>query len=308
TRLTVGQTTTLTATAYHKPSGDVVEIVGTDGLKQSGPSSPFSTTDVHLTPQTVHFTAYILSPSGKKVATSNTVAVKWMAPLSVTLTAHPTDLPIGQATTLTATASQSVSGTGEAINIVDQSSGLVIASCLSGTTCVTTMAESDPTTQTYQADIGPYQATTSAAGVKALSHTQHVTWYGPVVTLQATPRQLLIGKTATVTAQAQQMTATETIHLVGTDGVSQTGSPGDPTLSVTDLHQTPQTVTFTATVLNSTGQVVASSNAAQVTWYRIFKGANPVTSCVPYKPGYAYVKGVVTYDPRACPVPTPVDF
>ncbi len=37
-------------------------------------------------------------------------------------------------------------------------------------------------------------------------------------------------------------------------------------------------------------------------------GATDPTGCVPYDPGYEYVQGLPTYNPVACPVPTPVNF
>ncbi|MCL6599569.1 MAG: hypothetical protein K6T81_12630 [Alicyclobacillus macrosporangiidus] len=126
TLLPVGQATTLTVSGQNVPSGDYLVIYNQSTGQEVGYSlyTPYSVQVSEPTPQTDTFVAYISSNSDKSGAliSSNTVSVDWY---SVTLTANPTELPINNTSTLTATAANLPSG--YVIDIVDQTTGQTIA-------------------------------------------------------------------------------------------------------------------------------------------------------------------------------------
>ena len=314
--LTVGQTTTVLETASEDVSGtgDAINIfsVSPSGAFSAIRSCSSGSTCTALVsssqPETLTFEAGIgqaWSSSGM-VAHSGQHAVTWNAPPTVGLTASPSPLFTGQATTLTATASQTVTGTGESLNLIDVTTGTVVTSCGSGSTCTGHVTETQATTQTFQADFGPYQAAPTASGVVATSGQHAVTWYQPAVSLAASPTSLTVGQKTTLTATATHVPPGDSVQIVGTDGLSQSSNPNATVDTTTDTRSSPTTVTYTAYIVNSAGQHVATSNTEAVTW----KAAPVVdTGCVPYRPGYEYNKhGQPTYNPEACPVPTPVNF
>ena len=94
----------------------------------------------------------------------------------VTFNATKTTPVVGQSTTLTATSNFSLSHTDYAVNIEDTTTGKVIKTCTSGTTCSVSPLHNTPQTLTYQADIGPSGATIKHSGVIAQSSSASVSW------------------------------------------------------------------------------------------------------------------------------------
>ena len=320
TTLEVGQSTTLTATASQPFSNaelaGIVPLSGGLALNTTGgseyPPANAGTSfvwDVSSNQpgsETFQLRWRETTADGGALLESNDVTITWTAAPTVTLSASPTSLLTGQATTLTATASENLGQTPWYLNIVDLTTGQVVDSCGNGTTCVTTFTENQATTQQFQADIGPRQAAPSAAGTQATSNIVPVTWTSPPsVTLSANPTSLRTGHATTLTATASNMPSGDAVEIVGTDGLQQTGSPGSTGETTHDTRNTPTTVTYTAYIVNNSGQHVATSNTQQVTWTAPPAAA---TECVPYRPGYELLNGIARYNPLACPVPTPVNF
>lgn len=201
------------------------------------------------------------------------ITVEPAAPPTITLTANPTSLPAGQSTTLTATASENVGSTGDDINIVDATTGRVIDSCGNGRTCTTMFSKSYATSRTFKADIGPYGAIPAGGQTVAISNSQIVTWtsspppnHNPTVSLSANPTSLPVGQTTTITATAQNLPNGDSVAIIGSDGLTHTGSTGLSTTSDTDIQYRPMTVTYTAYVNNPSGTPIATSNGVSVTW------------------------------------------
>ena len=294
TQLGVGQATTLQATGSQMASGDTLHITGSDGLSVTGSAgaATVSTTDTHHTPQTVSYTATVRNSAGQTLATSHTVSVVWVG---VTIAAQPTQLDVNQRTTLTATAQNMP--TNDTV-IITGSDGLSDSGSTGSSTASTTDIQSTPQTVTYTAKV-----VNSSGSTVTTSKTVSVTWIAPTITLTANPTHLTVGQTTTLQATATQAPAGDTLVITGTDGLHYRGTAGSSTATTTDIHWSPQTVTYTATLQNGAGHTIATSNTVSVTWV----AAGP-TGCVPYDPGYEYVPGLPTYNPVACPVPTPVNF
>jgi hypothetical protein len=146
-QLPVNQSTTLTVKGENVPAGDylIVENQTTGQIVGYSQSTPYSIQQSQSTAQNDTYIAYINSsptPNGA-YATSNPVTVDWYG---VSLVANPTRLPINNTTTLTATAQNLPSG--YVLDIVDQTTGQVIATGQPGQTQVQalqtkTQAETD---------------------------------------------------------------------------------------------------------------------------------------------------------------------
>lgn len=322
TSLLVGQATTLTATANQDvgPTPYYINIVDTTTgrvIDSCGSGTTCTTTVTENVPTTHLFQADVggggAGISTNDQAISGAHAVTWAASLSVHLVASPSSLMVGQPTTLTATTQDNVATIGEDINIVDTTTGVVIQTCSSGTTCTAQVTEYQATTYNFQADIGPYQALPSAGGVQALSAVHAVTWNPWTVSLSARPTHLDVGHATTLTASVvPAVTGTgESLNIEDTSTGQMVGSCSTgATCQATVTESQPTTQVFEADVGPaqapvSAARVVGTSSPVTVVWVA---PAPQATGCVPYQPGYRYVNGQPTYDPKDCPVPTPVNF
>ncbi|KPV42692.1 hypothetical protein [Alicyclobacillus ferrooxydans] len=196
----------------------------------------------------------------------------------VTLTASPTSLTSGQASSLSAKGYSVPSG--DYIKIIDESGAGTLsgsntyADLKTGETSLTTTATSS-TAQTvaYEAEL-INQAT---GQVDATSSPVSVTWAtAPVESIKVTANPTLVqsGQASTVSYTTSNMQPGDTVHLVGV-GTSQ---PFETTSTLQGNSyiqvQTPSdgnsvTVYYSATIQNSSGQVVASSPSVAVTWKSI---------------------------------------
>ncbi|MCL6441879.1 MAG: hypothetical protein K6T83_00190 [Alicyclobacillus sp.] len=154
TTLPVNNTATLTATARNMPSNYYLIIYNqtTGQVVGSTMTSSLNVSQTQSTAQTDSYEALISStpsPTNAFVG-SNNVLIDWF---SVSLTASPTSLPTGQATTLTATAQNLPSG--DALYIVNKTTGQIIATGQQGaTTLQITDTKPDVETDQYYAEIG----------------------------------------------------------------------------------------------------------------------------------------------------------
>jgi hypothetical protein len=113
-------------------------------------------------------------------ATSNTVTVAWSSSWSISLAASATSAPVGAPVTLTATANQSVSGTGKYIDVFDQTTRSGVGSCSAGSSCQVSVSELGAGSHTFVAyvDSDPVFEYPPCC-VQATSNTATVTWQSP---------------------------------------------------------------------------------------------------------------------------------
>jgi len=189
---------------------------------------------------------------------------------TITLSANPTSLTVGQSTSLSAAASSNMPG-GDYIVIQNTSLGWPdLNYATSGNTTnwsdytgqtsftVTDQGPTSPNIWDYKAYIlsGPGQ-------IVAQSNPVSVTWDGaaanPTVSLSANPTSLTVGNSTSVTASANNMPGSDYLEIEGTDGQNQDSDTGASTASMSDTQYSPITVNYTAYVYNSAGQTVATS-------------------------------------------------
>jgi hypothetical protein len=151
--LPINRASTLTANANNMPPGYYLLLVDKSSGAVLGSTTQATLTvqQTKSTPQTVSYRSYISSTPDLRgvIMESQPVSVQWY---SVTLTANPTSLPTGQATTLTATAQNVPSG--YSLVIINQTTGKVVAAGPPGqTTLQTTDTQTTPQTDTYVAEV-----------------------------------------------------------------------------------------------------------------------------------------------------------
>ncbi|WP_156040108.1 hypothetical protein [Alicyclobacillus macrosporangiidus] len=190
------------------------------------------------------------------------------------LSANPTSLPTGQASTLTATATNAPSG--DYIKILDQSGANTLAGQnayvdnRAGEQQLTTQAVSSTAqTVTYQAQL----INAATGNVDATSNTVTVQWNAikETITLTANPTLVQSGQPSTVSYTTTNMQPGDKVMLagVGVNPPFQTIStlPSGSYIQVqnpTDGQSI--TVYYSANIVNSAGQIVAQSNQVAVTW------------------------------------------
>jgi hypothetical protein len=122
----------------------------------------------------------------------------------VTLSASPTTLATGQATTLTATANNPVGPTPYWIYIFDTSTGTMICKEPTLASCSTTETQSVATTHDFVAYVSDYDANVASppTGIQATSATNFVTWNtnGYRLTLSGPAHTPIFGGDGTYTA------------------------------------------------------------------------------------------------------------
>jgi len=126
-------------------------------------------------------------------ATSNTVTVTWgqATTWSLSLASSAVNVAAGSPVTLTASASSSVTGTGDYIDLFDETTGENVASCPTGATCQGTVSEASDGTYSFIAyvDADPVLEYPPCC-VQAQSNAVEVTWHaeataGMTITFQA---------------------------------------------------------------------------------------------------------------------------
>ena len=119
--------------------------------------------------------------------------------IRVELTADSRSVQPGQNATLTATASASVTGTGNAIEIFDLAAGTLIGACTQSSQCIVSYAAKSGV-HTFAAFVTRPTTTIPVAGPTAESNQVDVSWIG--VTLGANTAIVGPGKSVTVSAKA----------------------------------------------------------------------------------------------------------
>lgn len=106
--------------------------------------------------------------------TDSASAATW----TVSLAASAADLEVGESVTLTATVNQSVTGTGNYIDIFDQTTGTGIGFCSTGSSCQVTHSESDVGSHTFVAYVdSDLVFHYPPCCVQATSNTVTVSWH-----------------------------------------------------------------------------------------------------------------------------------
>jgi hypothetical protein len=117
---------------------------------------------------------------------------------SITLSAAQTALVPGNSTTLTATANQTVSGSGMSIEIFDLS-GILINACNSGATCTATVSQVNGAIVDYAAFVMVFSSNLPSSGnFAAESNPVEVSWL--TVSLTVSARVVPLGTQVTMTA------------------------------------------------------------------------------------------------------------
>lgn len=215
-----GTSAALTATANFdvNSSGFVISVFDeTSGslLASCSAGSTCTASVAYSTPTTRSFGAYVSDPSATSPplnmqASSGAISLSWTSQWTVGLTAGTTQLQIGSSTTLSATASHSVTGTSLAIAIADLTADEIVAWCTTGATCSAPVSQLLPESHTYAAFIAPPSSEVPPPGAQALSNTVTVTWGTGTntnlwqIALLANPPVTTSGSPATLVATASQ--------------------------------------------------------------------------------------------------------
>ncbi|WP_230087647.1 beta strand repeat-containing protein [Alicyclobacillus mali (ex Roth et al. 2021)] len=298
TSLPTGQYSVVTATGKNVPSGDILELKDITGDQTFGGSNTYedgvtgetslSTMVTANTPETAKYEAYVVNPTtGHVDAMSSTVSVTWTSSgntggangnggngPTITLSASPTSLPVGQYTGVTATTSGNMSG--DFIEISDLSGagtfdgsntfedGVVGETSLSGPAVSQT-----PQTVTYQASI----INASTGQTIATSNQVQVTWgQNATITLTANPTNLTTGQSSTLTATATNAPSPmDEIKIIDESGKTTLGGQNSysamgNSATTQATANTPETVQYEAELLSPTGSVIATSSTVSVTW------------------------------------------
>lgn len=179
------QFSTLTATAngdvgptpffiriYDLTTASYVATCGTGTTCSLGVTSPTASVQTYVAVISDFSSAY---PPGNIQATAQTIFVDWQF-ISVSLTASPTTVPVGSATTLTATASTDVGPTPFYIEIFDATTGAFITVCGFGSSCSTGVTQNTATTDDYVAYVAGFGEALPPPEIQSTSSNTYVTW------------------------------------------------------------------------------------------------------------------------------------
>jgi len=205
---------------------------------------------------------------------------------SVTLAANPTDPDVNTASTLTATSNFNLTGTGLAINIIDQTTGQVVQQCTSGTTCTVSETQSNDATDTFVADIGPAGAMPGASGVVTQSNAVTVTWSW-TVTLSASTDNTAPGNDVTLTANVSSAIGNNYLVIDDTtNGDYQVTNCYDSTSCTAVVSETSETTQdYIARVVPYSWETYdggSQSDTVAVTWAWTLTLSTSTTSTQPY--------------------------
>jgi hypothetical protein len=208
---TTGATVTLSASSNWDVSngGFALEIFdqGSGTLLMSCASgTSCSTTVQNTSPAAASYIAYVGNasssmPPPSAQAASSSVTVTWSDQWTVALAAATATPGTGSSDTLTATANTSVSGTGFVISIFDDTTGALLSSCSSGSTCTASATSLTTGTRSYHAYVAA--ASTSPPAGSQASSSVDLTWNNPwTIAVSASPSNPNTASSSTLTATA----------------------------------------------------------------------------------------------------------
>jgi hypothetical protein len=182
---------------YDQTAGAYVVTCASGTTCSTSVTQPTPTTHDYVAVVSYASTGY--PPSGEQ-AVSGEVGVVWHG-VSLTLTAAQATVPVGAASTLTATTSQDIGPSPFWTGIFDVTTGTRIAVCGSGTVCSATVSHAVATTHEYIAYLSDNSTAYPPPGIQETSLLSFVTWsnLGWRVSLSA-PASTFGGETVTATA------------------------------------------------------------------------------------------------------------
>ena len=135
-----------------------------------------------------------LAPLNPSAATASVAAPRPPKPTSITLTADKAQILAGESATLIATANSTLTNTGATLIVVDQTTGLTLKSCTTGTACATTTTFASGSAHTYIAKISAQVVSTIVTVARApwtvsLASDKTTFTLGEAVTFAATVNQ-----------------------------------------------------------------------------------------------------------------------
>jgi adhesin/invasin len=267
--LPVGNSSTLTATAtdqYGNPVADGTTISFTTSLGAlSSSTANTSGGDASVTlSSTVAGVATVTATIGSLSATAQ-VTFTPGAPFTLTLTAVPTTLPVGNSSTLTATATDQFGNPvadGTTISFTTSLGTLSSATATtSGGNASVTLNSTLPGVATVTATVGSLNATTLVTFTAGAPFT---------LTLTAVPATLLVGNSSTLTATATDQFGNPvadgtiisfTTSLGTLSSPTATTSGGSATVTLSSIVAGVATVTATVNSLSATTQVTFTPGA-----------------------------------------------
>lgn len=178
-----GDPYTGTVTIRDATTGAVVGTVAT-GLAPSGQNS-MGTATPPLPTGSYTWSAHVTDAKGAAGPESGSQSFGVLAgqptpslspPRSIVLSASPPVTTAGSTVQLTAATQQSVSGTGFVIEIFDDDTGTLLASCTTGLSCTASTRESAPRTDTFIAYVASPSSIRPPPNIQATSNTVQVTW------------------------------------------------------------------------------------------------------------------------------------
>ncbi|MGD0069876.1 MAG: IPT/TIG domain-containing protein, partial [Streptosporangiaceae bacterium] len=210
------------------------------------------------------YQAVIATPTGTSTQASSTpLSVTWI-PSTVTLRVSATSTIDGLPVLLSAHANENVAATGYAIDIVDTTTGAVVASCAHGPSC-STWVRNQPGSHGYKAIIG----TSAGSNAQASSATVTVTWAPSTVTLSASNSNPAARSGVLLTATANENVGRTPWRIIITDLTTGTivGSCADGNKCHVWVSSMSGRHTYQASIADSDGtDVQATSPTVTVTW------------------------------------------
>jgi hypothetical protein len=234
-----------------------------------GTGTTCTTSVTQPTPATHYYIAVVSDasasyPPGSEQAVSGFVGVVWHG-VSLSLSASPTTLPVGSATTLTATTSSDIGPSPFWTEIYDATTHVRLAVCGYGTSCSTAVSQAAATTHQYIAYLSSNTAAYPPGSIQETSLSSFVTWssLGWRVSLSA-PAVTFGSETVTATANGNVGPTPYYIEIFDETGTRLTECSSGSSCSVTftPSYGGSHLVAFISgysTVLPPAG-IVASSN------------------------------------------------
>jgi hypothetical protein len=268
------QYSTLTATAsadvgptpyylriYDQTAGAYVVTCATGTTCSTSVTQPTPTTHYYVAVVSYASTGY--PPSGEQ-AVSGEAGVVWHG-VSLTLAASQATVPVGAASTLTATTSQDIGPSPFWTEIFDVTTGTRIAVCGYGTVCSATVSQAAATTHSYIAYLSADSTAYPPPGIQETSLLSFVTWsnLGWRVSLSA-PAGTFGSETVTATANGDVGPTPYYIEIFNETGtrLAACGSGSTCSVTFTPSYAGSNLVAFIsgASTVLPPSSIVASSN------------------------------------------------
>ena len=190
---------------------------------------------------------------------------------TVTLTASPSSPTVGQTVALETQVTPSPSGSGLTVTLYDEDSHQIAGFCGSQQWCYIDVTRYDNTPHHYISYLATADHPDPPTGLVAQSNLLTVTWTGTWTwtdTLSAANPTPEAATSTTLHADTNGNTSFEgySNEVLDLTGNTVVGNCGGGTCDVTVTSRTPQTRQYQARIVDSGGNVIASSNVVSITW------------------------------------------